>query len=657
MTSVIWCHLGERDRGRTAELLALNNPDRGVVSVAGVVDRYQNAGWFARDMLVALGKPSEALGNESHCVDPWTVVPLWFTAAAVEHLIVVDAQRLGAGRVADLIGFACETGLTLWLFTHDDLRGVWTTGLSDWPVDRFDWHDAERCLPRRAQPMSSPAAGPGYAFDELPASDLWTFRADCKRTMSTRSFAAVDHLFCHSATETAAWASSPRTRPELVERIQHLVSEHSTLGERLVALRGFQVGALRGGWHVGVAFDGFASYAGEHPGRVVHDSDERWRRLHRWWQPHRGAVCALVAAGMAPATVAALRLGDVHDDRVDTQQGVVNIPAPARGVVRAQRLARLAEGAAESDSFVVIGAAADAAAWVRDLVNDAVDAGAAIPIPGDGARQRWHNSKELTARLGLKLNHLGDRALLSPVNVEAAVHDTSGDGASCSPGVVDGRILARRRLEIGLTRRLVARASGVNESVISKLESGELPPLMRAKALLRYADALGLHPAEVFSGHPPPPEPVEPTHDATALGALLWSCEQAVPRSAVADALGWDSIRVNRAVEALDFQLRGAGLRLLAGPGELSVVAEAAAVPPREQVAAVVRRQHLRGAVSLHRVKLLLDIANGEFRSNRNANERTLMHLRFLERAQMIDYPVGSATPVLAHDVAFSLAI
>ena len=42
-------------------------------------------------------------------------------------------------------------------------------------------------------------------------------------------------------------------------------------------------------------------------------------------------------------------------------------------------------------------------------------------------------------------------------------------------------------------------------------------------------------------------------------------------------------------------------------------------------------------------------------KSEAPANERTLMHLRFLERAQMIEYPLGSATPDLAHDVIYSL--
>jgi len=63
MTEIIWSHLGDCDRERTASLLALNNPDAGVVSVCGITDGQKNSGWFARDLLVALGKPSHLGGN------------------------------------------------------------------------------------------------------------------------------------------------------------------------------------------------------------------------------------------------------------------------------------------------------------------------------------------------------------------------------------------------------------------------------------------------------------------------------------------------------------------------------------------------------------------------------------------------------------------
>lgn len=659
MTAVMWCHLGDCDRERTARLLGLNNPDLGVVALPGVVDSHKNAGWFARDMLVALGKPSHLAGNESYSVDPWTVVPLWFTAAGVQHLVVVDAQRLGEGRVADLIGLACETGLTLWLFTHDRLRGIWDTELPDWPVQRVEWNDIEHRLPVTEHAPTPQRTGPGFTLDELPASDLWTFRADCQRTLPPKTFADVDELFNTVVAESAEWVPG-RTREEIEDRIQWLLGEYPTVGERLVALRAFQVGVLRGGWHVGVAYDGFAAYAGEHPGRVVHDEDHRWKRLHRWWQPHRGAVCALVAMGIDADTVAQLAMSAVEPEVVHTPDEDLVVPAPAQAILTAQRLARLAEGAAPTDPFFVTGDATDGATWVTSIVSSAVDAGAAIPVPGAGPRQRWHNSGELTARLGLKITSLAAGGLAAPADVtggDRVFEPSPGPGGADEASPLDGRFLARRRLELGLTRRQLARAAGVNDSVVNALERGELPPLMKASSFARYAQALAMHPAELFGGAPPAPPTHEPADDTAALGALLWSCDQATPRSAVADALGWDAGRVNKAAEALDGQLRSAGLRLLAGPGELSIVAEASSLPPADQVATAVRRQQLRGAVSLHRVKVLLDIANGDFRANRNANGATMAHLLFLQRGEMITYPTGSATPTPSDDVAFSLCV
>ena len=668
MPRVIWTHLGDCDRQRTAALLALNAPDQGVVSLPGIVDSHATSGVFARDLLAALGKPPHISGNGAHSIDPWTIVPIWFTAAGIEHLIVVDAQRLGAGRVADLISFACETRTTLWLLTHDTLRGIWERGLDDWPVEQVPWADAETQLPAVEHPEPDTRPRPPFSFADLPASDLWTFRADCQRTVSPERFAAIDALLTTAADDAASWGATSRTAEDIESRIVDLIAEHSTLGERLVALRGFQVGMLRCGWHVGVAYDGFASFAGEHPGRLLHDGDHRWERLSRWWQPHRGAVCALVALGIPAPDVAELKMADVTHTVVHTSTGDVPVPAPAQAPIVAQRLARLAEGASGDDPFFVRGDSSDGGEWVRELVSAAVDAGAVVPLPADGSRQRWHNARDVTRRLGLRFNALGDLALTAPTPTSATAtakgtaRRSDAPPSSADPGrdvaaVLDGGALGRRRLELGLTRRLLSRQVGVNEAVVFSLERGEIPPLMRASHLVRYAEALGIHPAEVLGGLPPDQPAASVADDGAALGALLWSCEQAVPAVAAADALEWSSDRVAAAAESLDGALRPCGLRLLHGAGELSIVAEASAVPPSEVVAAVVRRQQLRASVALHRVKLLLEIANDTFRANRNANPGTLAHLRFLQRAEMIDFPDGSAGPSITEDVAVSLLL
>jgi len=579
------------------------------------------------------------------------------TSAGIRHLIVVDAQRLGLGRVADLVSLACETGLTLWLFTHDRLRHEpWLTGLADWPATQLTWAECEKRLP--APVATDPPVGrsPGFTLDDLPASDLWTFRADCRRTMPPAMFAAADAVFTKAALDTEQWVPGC-DKVEIEKRIVELTGNHSSAGERLVALRGLQVGLLRGAWHVGVAFDSYATFAGEHPGRLIHDEDERWTRLTRWWQPHRGAVCALAAMNIAADVIAELAMSDVGDTTVQTPTGDVTIPEPARMLLISQRVARLAEAATPTDPFFVRGDGREGAVWVRNLVNSAVDAGAVIPLPADGSRQRWHNTHDIAARLGIKFNALRGGGLTTPVTWPA--HSATGAALTASADdlatALDGNFLARRRRDLGLTRRLMARAAGVSESVINQLEAGLIPPQMLARQLDPYAALLGMHVSELFGGFPPDQPEAEPSNDGAALGALLWSCDQAVPREAVIEALGWDTPRLTAAAAALNSSLATCGMRLLAGPGELTIVTEASAGPPTEQTAAVVRRQQLRSAVSLHRVKVIVDIANGTFRGNRNSKPGTTAHLRFLESAGMVAFVASQTTPVLADDVRFSL--
>lgn len=44
-----------------------------------------------------------------------------------------------------------------------------------------------------------------------------------------------------------------------------------------------------------------------------------------------------------------------------------------------------------------------------------------------------------------------------------------------------------------------------------------------------------------------------------------------------------------------------------------------------------------------------------QIRANHNANSATLAHLRFLQRAEMIDFPAGSAGSSITDDVWFSI--
>jgi len=50
--------------------------------------------------------------------EDWQLLPAWLLAYGVEHLVLVDPERLHPAHVAELCGLAATCGLELWLVAH-----------------------------------------------------------------------------------------------------------------------------------------------------------------------------------------------------------------------------------------------------------------------------------------------------------------------------------------------------------------------------------------------------------------------------------------------------------------------------------------------------------------------------------------------------------
>lgn len=121
----------------------------------------------------------------------------------------------------------------------------------------------------------------------------------------------------------------------------------------LCVLRATQVAAFAAGWYVQVDLPRLLATADDAPEATVADPTT-WVALGAYRDPIRGAACALAAKGAGTDDLAAVRLADVADDGtsvVSHDGDRVEVHPAAAVYLRAQVLARVAEGAAVGDAL------------------------------------------------------------------------------------------------------------------------------------------------------------------------------------------------------------------------------------------------------------------------------------------------------------------
>lgn len=123
--------------------------------------------------------------------------------------------------------------------------------------------------------------------------------------------------------------------------------------------------------------------------------------------------------------------------------------------------------------------------------------------------------------------------------------------------MLNGTLINRQRLVLGLTRHELAKASGVSWQTLEKLErSSGAEATVLLSTLRRVAHALGLKPTDLLAdddraGGTP--------LDATVVGTVLATHAQGLTDDVLARALGWSTERVRDAIATLNEQLQTVG--------------------------------------------------------------------------------------------------
>jgi len=294
---------------------------------------------LANDVLIALGKHFDAVGRERQTGHGWDLARLWLRAERIGQLVVCDSERLSPELLGALADLASDAGSHLWLIARSPLPAGCRPALRPsqaWrPEDLLD-----------RLPVVEMADGPAMDRDlVLPRDNFLTFRAACKRLLAARQFSVVDAVYmaAYDETQESLFARAQRDRPsreEVVSQLRRLTCPSLSAPETIVRLRAAQAAYFVDGALVEVT-------EARRPKPVdlagVGLSRQVASRLRRLVSPAwAGALALSTIGGLGAVDLARLNLGAIDEDgeRVTVGAGVIEIPAYAAGLLRAQLIAR-----------------------------------------------------------------------------------------------------------------------------------------------------------------------------------------------------------------------------------------------------------------------------------------------------------------------------
>ena len=395
----------------------LNDPEDGLVMVQ-VRSGTRRLVTFAADLQTALGVDQELTGFGRPGEGSWELATVTVLAENIGHVVVLDPWLLTPTLLGELIERLQATGAVLWLVgratfsdAHRQVVDRWTTTLIDADAFRAAWADRPKG-PRPASRTSS------QGTDDFPVHvadvDFPMFRAACRDHLTAEEFTAVDTHFITCAATAREWFLThlgPETlanEEALAARLHEQWHQSPTTAHFIVAIRAFQVAAFSIDWQLQVDLPQLVGTARVSP-HVAARSPQVWARLRGYASPHRGAVCALTAAGIDLADQPALTVESItgRGRHVITPDGRrVAVEDGAAPYLYAQKLARLIQGAPGDAPLLIndTGAALRERALADILTTARIELG--LNLVGLRAERRQPTGDRWLTRWGLSIQEL-----------------------------------------------------------------------------------------------------------------------------------------------------------------------------------------------------------------------------------------------------------
>lgn len=214
--------------------------------------------------------------------------------------------------------------------------------------------------------------------------------------------------------------------------------------------------------------------------------------------------------------------------------------------------------------------------------------------------------------------------------------------------MLDTNLIVRRRHELGLSQRHVARQLGVTSVTVVALEAGTNHDDLPLRLVQRLADTLACDVASLLASAGPAGATDPPDGCVSQAGALLASADEPVDVDTLAEALEYTLAETRVRLDALDGELRACGLRVGEQAGQVSIVADTARRPPTT-FERLLRGQHTRRGMTATDATLLYRAMTGTLEPGKFTNAEQVAYARLLN-AGLID---TCGHP--GDDVAFSI--
>jgi hypothetical protein len=300
----------------------------------------------AGDILAALGKSRDVAGKGRNEHEDVTHAVAWLRGYHVTDLVVVEAQRLQHLVLRHLADLAAQAGVDLWLLhrpPRDDtfLRALARRGAVEQPLG---------AVPAYTSPAPLTPA-PAVALPPVPHTEFVTFRATCRRTLTTDSLELVDSRFLATARHCLARLTrADADRGTIATLVYEMLNSAPDDPELVTDLRALQTAAWHHDLYVRIDLPRLLN-SEERPRIPVEEADTR---LTAYRQPYRAITAALTRQGAALEDIAALRLCDVDPsgEQIHCAGRAIPLGPHTTRAAEAQRHLRSQEGAGPTDHFL-----------------------------------------------------------------------------------------------------------------------------------------------------------------------------------------------------------------------------------------------------------------------------------------------------------------
>lgn len=293
---------------------SLGDVDHGVAAIT-VRPGTRRVGWVAADLLAACGARRDVSGiGRDEDVDV-AVATARLSAHRVTDILVTDVGTLPGPVLTRLLRIAAAAGARLWLIADTAVDAPTAHVLTQWPVTPVARDDFDTLWAGHLADRSPPASPPtGDELPDVPAADFPCFRAMARDLLDADDFARVDAVYRAAHTATVGWLADHDPTEESVAAWLHTrLAAAPTAAHMTTVVRAAQAAAFTAGWFVQVDLVRLLA-AADAPLAAAAADPVTWRRLRAYSDPHRAAVCALLAAGMDVTTQARLTVGDAAAD-------------------------------------------------------------------------------------------------------------------------------------------------------------------------------------------------------------------------------------------------------------------------------------------------------------------------------------------------------